>query len=134
MQEPKDLQTTESEEVDESTEQTRPGPVYKPAVDIYETDNGITLLADMPGVKGDNLEIDLRDGVLTLRGNVKLSARESESDVRREYNPGSYFRQFSLSDAIDQAKIEAKLKNGVLTLELPKAEAAQPRQIPVTIG
>lgn len=115
-------------------EQTRPGPIYSPAVDIFETDAAITVLADMPGVKPDQLEIDLRDSVLTLKGRVSPPATAAESDVLREYETGTFFRQFTLSQAIDQAKIDAHLSDGVLRLELPKVERAKPRQITVRTG
>jgi len=131
MAEPRELQRTNQETGEDTAEHTRPGPVYKPAVDIFENEAGITLLADMPGVRLDDLEVDLREGVLTLTGRVVPAEGEGETDVAREYNPGTFYRQFSLADTIDQSKIEAKLVNGVLTLELPKAEAAKPRQIPV---
>jgi len=115
-------------------EQTRPGPVYSPAVDIFETDAAITVLADMPGVKPDQLDIDLRDSVLTLKGRVTAPTSAGESDVLREYDAGTFFRQFTLSEAIDQAKIDAQLSDGVLRLELPKVERAKPRQITVRAG
>ena len=114
-------------------EQTRPGPVYMPAVDIFETDGAITVLADMPGVKADELEIDLRENVLTLTGRVTTGV-SSESDVLREYDAGMFYRQFTLAESIDQAKIDAKLADGVLRLELPKLERAKPRQITVRTG
>jgi HSP20 family molecular chaperone IbpA len=115
-------------------EQTRPGPLYSPAVDIFETDAAITVLADMPGVKPDQLDIDLRDSVLTLKGRVTSPTTAGESDVLREYDAGTFFRQFTLSEAIDQAKIDAHLSDGVLRLELPKVERAKPRQITVRAG
>ena len=114
-------------------EQTRPGPVYMPAVDIFETDGAITVLADMPGVKPDQLEIDLPDNVLTLTGRAG-AAPTGETDVLREYDAGTFFRQFTLAESIDQAKIDAKLADGVLRLELPKVERAKPRQITVRAG
>lgn len=122
-----DIQRSESS----IPEQTRPGPVYSPAVDIFETDAAITVLADMPGVKPDQLEIDLRDSVLTLKGRVSSPATSAENDVLREYESGTFFRQFTLSQTIDQAKIDAHLADGVLRLELPKVERAKPRQITV---
>jgi HSP20 family protein len=116
-------------------EQTRPGPVYSPAVDIFETDAAITVLADMPGVKPGQLEIDLRDSVLTLKGRVSPQVgAPGEVDVLREYEAGTFFRQFTLSETIDQAKIDAHLGDGVLRLELPKVERARPRQITVRTG
>jgi HSP20 family protein len=117
--------------VPQTPEQTFHGPVYSPAVDIFETDDRISLLADMPGVKAKDLKIDLRDNVLTLSGRVDTSPPSQESGVLCEYDPGTYFRQFTLSEMIDQAKIDAKLTDGVLRLELPKLERAKPRQITV---
>ena len=115
-------------------EQTRPGPVYLPAVDIFETGDAITVLADMPGVKADQLAVDLRDNVLTLTGRVTSNRAASETDVFREYEAGTFFRQFTLAETIDQSKIDAKLADGVLRLELPKLERAKPRQITVRAG
>ncbi len=112
-------------------EQTRTGPVYSPAVDIFENDNSITVLADMPGVKAQDLRIDLRESVLTLAGRVTSVESANEVDVLREYQTGTYFRQFTLSETVEQAKIDAKLTDGVLRLELPKVERARPRQIAV---
>ena len=115
-------------------EQTRPGPVYSPSVDIFENDTSITVLADMPGVKAEELKIDLRESVLTLTGRVTAPENAKESDVLREYRTGTFFRQFTLSETIDQAKIDAKLTDGVLRLELPKVEKAKPRQIQVEVS
>jgi HSP20 family protein len=112
-------------------EQTRPGAVYSPAVDIFENDTAITVLADMPGVKAQDLQIDLRDSVLTLTGRVAEADSPLQASVLREYQSGTFFRQFTLSETIDQAKIDAQLKDGVLRLELPKVEKARPRQITV---
>jgi HSP20 family molecular chaperone IbpA len=112
-------------------EQTRPGPIYLPAVDIFENDNCIAVLADMPGVKASDLKVDLRENVLTLSGHVANSESFGESSVLREFEAGTYFRQFTLSEVIDQSKIDAKLTDGVLRLELPKLERAKPRQITV---
>lgn len=124
-----DIQKTEG--VPTVPEQTRPGPVYSPAVDIFENDSAITVLADMPGVKAQDLKIDLRESVLTLTGPVTAPESAKESHVLREYQTGTFFRQFTLSETIDQAKIDAKLTDGVLRLELPKVEKARPRQITV---
>jgi len=129
--ESKALQAKEKAEVTTPAEQTRPGLVFTPAVDIFETDKEITLLADMPGVKVKDLNIDLHDNVLTLDGEVKSPERAEEADVIREYRTGKYYRQFTLSQVIDQAKINAELKDGVLRLGLPKVEAETPRKITV---
>jgi HSP20 family protein len=134
MAESKELQVKEKNEVAAPAEQTRPGPVFTPAVDIFETDRDIILLADIPGVTADGVKIDLQDGVLSLSGDPKPWEGAEESDVLVEFEIGRYFRQFALSDAIDQEKINAKLEDGVLRLILPKAQNAVPRQISVTAG
>jgi HSP20 family protein len=85
----------------------------------------------MPGVKAQDLSIDLNENVLTLSGDVKPPEGEKESDVLREYETGKYVREFKVSDIIDQSKIEAVLKDGVLRLNLPKVERAKPRKIAV---
>jgi len=126
-----DLQKTEKSGVPASPEQTRSGPVYTPAVDIFEDQDVIMLLADMPGVKADDLKIDLRENVLTLSGSVASPEGQNESEVLREYHSGLFLRQFTLAESIDQAKIDAQLKDGVLRLALPKVERAKPRQIAV---
>jgi HSP20 family protein len=129
-----ELQNTDRASARTGPEQTRPGAVYSPATDIFESENSITVLADMPGVKASELDIDLRDNVLTLSGRVTDPAGGGESEVLREYRAGTFFRQFTLAETIDQAKIDAKLNDGVLRLELPKVERAKPRQITVKTG
>ena len=134
MAESKELQVKEKNEVAASAEQTRPEPVFSPAVDIFETDLEITLLADMPGVAADGVNIDLQDGVLTLTADPKPWEGPDESDVLVEFEIGRYYRQFALSDAIDQEKINAKLEDGGLRLTLPKDQKAVPRKITVAAG
>ena len=134
MADTKELQVKEKQEVTSPAEQTQPGLVFTPAVDIFETEREITLLADMPGVTSNDITIDLKDGVLTLTGDVKPWQSAAESDVLVEFEIGRYYRQFTLSDIIAQDRIEAKLENGTLRLSLPKAEKAIPRQITVTAG
>jgi len=128
--------TTEMQKSEKSgaPEQTRPGPVYTPAADIFETENAITVLADMPGVKARDLKIDLHDSVLSLTGRITTVEAAGEVDVLREYRSGTFYRRFTLAESIDQARIDAKLTDGVLRLELPKVEKARPRQITVRTG
>jgi HSP20 family protein len=132
--EEKSLQAKEKAEVSSPVEHTRPGVVFLPAVDIFETEDAITILADMPGVKAGDLTVDLRDDVLTLDGEVKSPEGKEERELLREYRTGRYYRQFTLSQVIDQQKIAADLKDGVLRLNLPKVEAAVPRRIAVSAG
>jgi HSP20 family molecular chaperone IbpA len=112
-------------------EQTRSGPVYTPAADIFEDEQAITVLADMPGVTVSDLTIDLRENVLTLVGAAKGATGSTESYVLQEFEPGTFLRQFTLAETIDQSKIDAQLTNGVLRVVLPKVEKAKPRQISV---
>ena len=134
MAETKELQAKEKVEVSAPAEQTKPGPVFTPNVDIFETDKEIIMLADIPGVKAPDLTIDLRDDTLTLTGEVKPLNRPEEEDVLIEYQFGRYYRQFTLAEVIDQSKIDAALNDGVLRLALPKVEKAVPRQITVKAG
>ena len=130
-QESKDLQAKKKEEAQIPAEQTRPGLVFTPAVDIYETEREIVVLADMPGVRTEDISIDLKDNTLTLSGDPQTLETKDETDILREYRTGKYYRQFTLSEIIDQEKIEAKLNDGVLNLVLPKVEKATPRKIEV---
>jgi HSP20 family protein len=130
----KELKAKEKAEVSTPAEQIRPGPIFNPAMDIFETDQEITVLADMPGVKAQDLAIDLRENTLTFSGTVESPEGEREEELLREYRTGNYYRQFTLSEVIDQSRIEAALKEGVLRLTLPKVEAAAPRTIPVKTG
>ena len=127
----KEIQVKPKQEVTSAAEQTKPGMVFTPSVDIFETDRELTLLADLPGVTAENLTIDLRENTLTLTGEVDPFERADEKDLLIEYEIGKYYRQFSLSNVIDQSKIDANLTNGVLRLTLPKVEEAKPRKIEV---
>jgi HSP20 family molecular chaperone IbpA len=109
---------------------TRESDLYMtPAVDIYETDNGLTVVADVPGVTKKDIDINIEDKILTIQGSV---SRQKRSDmISEEFSLISYFRQFRLSDEVDQSKIKASLDQGVLTVDLPKAEKAKPKRIEV---
>lgn len=115
---------------DDSLPATRESELYlAPAVDIYETADGLTVVADVPGVPRDGLDIDVDDKILTIRGTVNASERQGM--LSQEYGVMNYFRQFRLSDEVDREKIVASLTHGVLTLTLPKAASAKPRRIKV---
>jgi HSP20 family protein len=104
---------------------------FTPAVDIFENDKATVILADMPGVAADDVDVTLERQVLTLRGKVTPDAPQGYCQLSAEYQVGDYIRVFTLSDDIDQAKIKAAFKNGVLRLELPRSPKAQPRKISV---
>ena len=134
MTDSKEIKVKEKQEVTTPAEQTIPGLVFTPEVDIFETDQAITLLADIPGVKPEKLNIDLRDNILTITGDVDRLQTADEELLVMEYETGRYYRQFTLSEVIDQTKIDAKLYPGVLRLSLPKVAKAAPRKIAITAG
>jgi HSP20 family molecular chaperone IbpA len=131
MADSKDIKVREKQEVTTPAEQTTPGTVFTPQVDIFETEKDITMLADIPGVKSEKLNIDLRDNVLTITGDIEPVEGSGEEDVLIEYETGRFYRQFTLSEVIDQNKIDANLADGVLRLTLPKVEKATPRKIAI---
>jgi HSP20 family molecular chaperone IbpA len=128
-----ELTTREKQEL-KANEQTRPGRTYVPEVDIYETQDGLWLWADMPGVDENSLEVHVADNVLSVEGRVALQEYDNLNPVYTEYNVGNYSRRFSLSNEIDAERIKARMTNGVLALELPKAESAKPRRIAVSVS
>jgi HSP20 family protein len=127
----KEIALREKEEIKKDEgEPTQAGVYYSPAVDIFETEEAITVLADLPGVDKDKLDIDIEDRQLTITGLVKEPEERLQS-VYTEYGIGGYTRSFRLGDTIDQSKINAALKDGVLTLVLPKADRLKPRKIEI---
>ncbi len=115
----------------EGTERTRDRPVYVPPVDIVETGDALELYADMPGVTPDSVEVTLEQRVLSIRGSAAMSVPEGLAPLHLEYQPGDYERAFTLSDAVDPAGIEARVRGGVLHLKLPKAGPAKRQQIEI---
>jgi len=113
-----------------SREDTRSQERYiTPPVDIYDTTDGLVVQADLPGVAKEGLDVRVENNLLTIRG--KAAHVAPGDPVYREYGLVNFFRQFELNDRVDQSKISAELKHGVLTLSLPKAEEAKPRKIEV---
>lgn len=104
--------------------------IIRPAVDIFESKQGLTLVADVPGVAKEDLSIDIDKGFLTIKGQAK--SKLTGEQVRQEFLPGNYYRQFHVPDEIDASNISAEMNNGVLTLHLPKTEAAKPRRVEIT--
>ena len=130
----KEIQVRGKRELETEGERTKPGPAFVPAVDIFESETEITLLADMPGVSSENVSIDLHENQLTVSGEVEPFISEKEEYLLQEFETGTFHRQFTLSDRIDQSAITATVKDGVLRLVLPKAEKAKPRKIEVKAG
>ncbi|MFH1092358.1 MAG: Hsp20/alpha crystallin family protein [Pseudomonadota bacterium] len=127
----KELKAQDKKPLTVEGERTKEGPVFVPSVDIYEAEDGMTLVADMPGVEKDGLTVDLKDDTLTIRGEVRKTDTGGLKLIFSEYEEGDYYRQFSLSEVIDQEKITAALKDGVLTVFLPKTAPAKPRRIDI---
>jgi HSP20 family protein len=125
-----DLSRRDESQAVAGAERTRTEPVYTPLVDIYETQDNLVLLADLPGVAKQDLNIKLDDDLLTIEGTVHASAAPGQK-ITNEYDRGIFYRQFTVGEAIDREKIDANLKNGVLELILPKAEKAKPKRIQV---
>jgi HSP20 family protein len=128
------VQDAEKQVAETEAERTRDRPAFVPRADIYETDEAIFVVADMPGVDEGSLDITLEKGVLTLNGAVELAAPEGYGLAYAEYRVGDYVRSFSLSDEIDQEAIEATLKDGVLRLKLLKITEARVKKIAVKAG
>jgi HSP20 family protein len=129
----KEIELKEKKELKPTAgEGTRPGPVFIPAVDILEDPTGITIVADMPGVDGKNVDIDLKDNQLTITGRIDPVEGEKEVSLYKEFLYGDYIRQFTLSYVIDQNKITAKMEDGILRLILPKVEKMKPQKIKVS--
>jgi HSP20 family molecular chaperone IbpA len=106
-----------------------PDSYVTPLTDIYETEESLNVVVDLPGVEKEGLKISVEKGILTIEGKVKSSIEKNY--LFREYEASNFFRQFELTDSIDQENIEAELKNGILQLNLPKAEEQKPRNIEV---
>lgn len=106
--------------------------VFTPPIDIHETDEGLILQADLPGVSLDTLELQVQNNRLTLFGRVPTAAPEGARLIHQEYREGDYLRSFILSDNVDHDRISAKLTNGVLEVFLPHTPKSQPRKIEVS--
>jgi HSP20 family protein len=112
-------------------ERTRSGRFYRPNVDIVERPDELTLLADMPGCHGDEIDIHFENGMLTIHGRVQPRQQGETSFLLCEYGIGDFYRTFQVGEAIDTGRITAEYRDGVLILHLPKVEEARPRKIPV---
>ena len=131
MAESKEMAVREKKEVVGKEEKTVPGRYFVPYADIYETDEALAVVMEMPGVEKQDLDVGLENDVLRVNGRIDFSKYKDMEPVYAEYNVGHYARSFALSSTIDQEKISANLEDGVLTLTLPKAKHAQPRKIAI---
>ncbi|MFY9625333.1 MAG: Hsp20/alpha crystallin family protein [Rhodoplanes sp.] len=127
-----ELQVQQKREVESKQEATIPARVFVPATDIFETDEALTVILEMPGVDKNKVDVKVENDVLTIEGWIDFSRYEGLQPVYTEYNIGNYARSFQLSSKIDQDRISAELRDGVMTLVLPKSERAKPRKISVS--
>src|SRR5689334_24788874 len=126
-----ELQVQGRRELEKKQEATVPTRFFMPAADIFEDANAHTVVLEMPGVDKSKVDINVEGGVLNIDGRLDFTKYEGMQPVYTEYNIGHYRRSFSLPNKIDQTRIGAEMKDGVLTITLQKAEEAKPRKIPV---
>lgn len=126
-----ELAVRDKKELVSKEEKTVPGRYYIPYADIYETEDSLAVVMEMPGVDKKDITIALENDVLRVDGQIDFAKYEGMEPVYTEYNVGHYTRSLRLSNKIDQERISAQLEDGVLTLTLPKAKEAQPRRISI---
>jgi len=131
MADSQELQVQQKREVEKKTEGTIPARVFVPVTDIFETPEALTVVLEMPGVDRNSVEATVENDMVTIEGRINFTKYEGMQPVYTEYNVGHYARSFQISNKIDQGKISAEIKEGVVTLVLPKAEQVQPRKIKV---
>jgi HSP20 family protein len=126
-----ELAVQQKKELATKQEATVPGRYFVPNTDIYETDDALTIVMEVPGVEKDHINVTLENDVLKIEGKIDYSKYEGMEPVYSEYNVGHFTRAFSLSDKIDQGGIAADLQDGVLTVTLKKSKEAQPQRIAI---
>jgi HSP20 family molecular chaperone IbpA len=131
MADTRQLQVQKKREHEKREETTIPARVFLPTADIYETQDALTVILEMPGVEKNNVNVRVEDGLLHVDGRLDLAKYQGLQPLYTEYNIGHYSRSFQLSSKIDQAKIQAALTDGVLSLTLPKVAEAKPRTIAI---
>lgn len=135
MDENREIAVAQKEALDTSFHrELRSGNWFVPATDIYETQDKVMLIIDMPGVCYDCAHVNIADGELVVTGHVSHGEDEDDYVLYREYDVGHYHRHFGLPESIDRLKIEAVMADGVLLLTMPKEESAKPRRIPIKVG
>jgi HSP20 family protein len=132
MADDQELQVQQKREVDRTQESTTPTRAFMPSADIFETEDTLTVVLEMPGVSRDNIDVSVENDILTVEGRIDFGKYEGLRPVYGEYNVGPFRRSFRLSSRIDQGKINAEMRDGVITLALPKAAEAKPRRITIS--
>ena len=132
MPDSQELQVQQKREVEKKTEGTTPARMFVPVTDIFETPEALTVVLEMPGVDRNSIEASVENDIVTIAGRIDFTKYEGMQPVYTEYNVGNYARSFEISNKIDQSRISAQMKDGVVTLVLPKAEQAKSRKIQVS--
>lgn len=132
MADPQALAVQEKKELVSKEEKTVPARYYVQITDIYETDDALTVVMEIPGVEKKDVEVNVENDVLRVEGRVDFTKYEGLEPLYTEYNVGHFARSFTLSNRIDQQQIAAQLEDGVLTLMLKKAKEAIPRKIAIS--
>jgi HSP20 family protein len=128
---PQELQVQQKREVEKKQESTIPARLFLPVTDIFETEQALTVVMEMPGVSKENVEVAVENDVVTIEGRIDFAKYEGLQPLYTEYNIGNFSRSFQIAGTIDQAGIKAELKDGLMTLVLPKTEKAKPRRISI---
>jgi HSP20 family protein len=128
---PQELQVQQKREVEKKQESTIPARAFLPDTDIFETDQALTVVLEMPGVNKQSVDVDIENDIVTIVGRIDFSKYDGLQPLYTEYNVGNYSRSFQISSKINKDGIKAELKDGVMTLVLPKAEEAKPRKVKV---
>src|SRR6516162_7745459 len=131
MPDSQELQVQQKRAVEKKTEGTTPAQMFVPVTDIFETPEALTVVLEMPGVDRNSIEASVEDDIVTIAGRIDFTKYEGMQPVYTEYNVGNYARSFEISNKIDQSRISAQMKDGVVTLVLPKAEQTKQRKIQV---
>jgi HSP20 family protein len=131
MDSKQELQVQQKRELDKKEETTIPVRIFVPTADIYETQDALNVVLEMPGVEKNNVDVSVEGGVLKVEGRLDFSKYQGLQPLYTEYNVGHYSRSFRLSSKIDHNRIGAELRDGVLALTLPKVEEAKPLTIKV---
>ena len=128
---PRELQVQQKREVENRQESTIPARLFLPVTDIFETDQALTVVMEMPGVAKDNVTVGVENDLVTVEGRIDFSKYDGMEPLYTEYNIGNFSRSFQISSKIEQDGIKAVLNNGLMTLVLPKTQKAKARQITV---
>lgn len=127
-----ELKVQQKREVEKKQESTFPARLFQPVTDIFETEDALTVVLEMPGVNKESVEVGVENDILTVTGRIDFSKYEEMQPLYTEYTLGNYSRSFQISNAIEQEGINAHMKDGVMTVVLPKGKRAKPRRVSVS--